>query len=75
LIATASFAVVMLTMEVALHHAAHSHAGNGVARQPAVDVLPGDFWRILDRVRGGWENAGSGFSLNGERLWLPELRS
>jgi hypothetical protein len=55
LIATALLAVMMLTMEVALRHAAHSHAGNGFARRPAVDVLPGDFRRILDRGRGGWE--------------------
>jgi hypothetical protein len=34
---------------------AHSHAGNGLARRPAFDVLPGDFWRILDRGRGGWK--------------------
>jgi hypothetical protein len=51
LIATALLAVMMLTMEVASYHAAHSHAGNGFARRPAFDVLPADFWRILGRGR------------------------
>jgi hypothetical protein len=55
LIARALLAVVMLTMEVASYHPAHSRAGNGFARRPPFDVLPGDFWRILDRGRGGWE--------------------
>jgi hypothetical protein len=55
LIATALLAVVMLTMEVASYHPAHSHAGNGFARRPAFKVLPGDFRRILERGRGGWE--------------------
>ena len=47
-------AVMTLTVEIASHHAAHSHAGNGSVREPAFDVLPGDFWRILDRVRSVW---------------------
>ena len=54
LIATALLAVMTLTMEVASHHAAHSPAGKGAARQPAFDVVSADFWRILDRGRNGW---------------------
>jgi hypothetical protein len=68
--------VVMLTMEVASYHPAHSHAGNGVARRPAFNMLPGDFRRILERwSRRLGKAVGSGFSLNGERLWLPEFHS
>jgi hypothetical protein len=54
LVAAALIAVMTLTMEVASHHAARSLAGNGSASEPAFDVLPGDFWRIFDRVRIGW---------------------
>jgi hypothetical protein len=50
----ALLAVMTLTVEIASHHAAHSHAGNGSVRERAFDVLPGDFWRILDRVRSVW---------------------
>jgi hypothetical protein len=52
-VATVLLAVMTLTMEFTSHHAAHSSAGKGSARQPFFDVLPGTFWRILDR--GGAE--------------------
>lgn len=51
LVAAALIAVMTLTMEVASHHAAHNHARNGSAKEPGFDALPGDFWRILDRIR------------------------
>jgi hypothetical protein len=54
LIATALLAVMTLTIEIASHHTAHSPFGEASARQPALDVLPNDFWRILDRGRSGW---------------------
>jgi hypothetical protein len=55
LVATALLAVMTLTLEIASHHAVNSLAGKGSARQPAFDALQGDFWRILDRGRGGWK--------------------
>jgi hypothetical protein len=58
LVAAALTAVVTLTMEVGSHHAAHSHAGNGFARERAFDVLPGALWRILDRIADSWRGGG-----------------
>jgi hypothetical protein len=63
-VATALLAVMTLTLEFALHHAAHSPAGKGSARQPFFDVLPGNFWRILDG--GGAEQAPLGMI-----FWCP----
>ena len=54
LVGAALLGLMAVTMEIASHHAAHSHAGRGAARQP-FDGLPGDFWHILDR---GWTDRG-----------------
>ena len=59
LVGAALIAVMTITMEIASHRAAHSHAGGGSAIERAFDVLPGDFQRILDRVRNGWTGGGS----------------
>jgi hypothetical protein len=43
-------AVMTLTIEVALHHTAHGHAGKGSKENPVFNVLPGDFWPLLETV-------------------------
>jgi hypothetical protein len=58
LVAAVLLAVMTLTIEVASHHATHSHAGNGSAREPAFDVLPTAFWCILAfaaSLNEGWK--------------------
>ena len=45
---------VTLTTEIGSHRAAHSHAGQLRAAEPAADMVAGEFRHILDFVRNGW---------------------
>jgi hypothetical protein len=58
LVAAVLIAAITLTMEIAPHHDARGHTGKGSVREPAFDVLLGDFWRILDLVRNGCTRGG-----------------
>jgi hypothetical protein len=53
LVAAALIAVLTLTIEIASHPAAHSHAGSGSAIERTFEALPSDFQRILGSIRNG----------------------
>jgi hypothetical protein len=43
-------AVMTLTIEVALHHTAHGHAGKGSKENPVFNVLPGVAGRAAQKT-------------------------
>ena len=50
LVAAAFIAVVTLMAEIFSHHSVHSPVGERYVKELAFDMLPREFWHILDRV-------------------------